>query len=1043
MQKILFFLLSACFCGLSFAQEKIIRNPKLSPDAKHLAFSYAGDIWVYDLGNNQARRLTVNQAYDANPIWSPKGNEIVFSSNRRSYVDVFKVNVQGGVPEQLSFYPSTDIPSDWTSEGMILFASSRIAKGPERELELFGLDQNGGTPDRIMGAFGYAPVASPDGNLIAFEKGYCRISREDYDGPAQRDIYVYNRNTDTYHQITTSTKNDHSPQFDAQGNLYFVSAESGRYNIHKVRLNPDGSSSGAVEVLTQEKENGVIEYTIAQNKVIYNSGFTLKDLSGKELVVNIQTDYTFDLNAHKEVSRGMSDYAISPNGKQIAFELDGEIFVKQNDKEKSFSNNVSKSDARDQSPQWISDTELVFVSDREGQSELYLVKSADSLVSLNRSLKLRTTKLTESAEDVSSPSVSPDLKKIGYQVGRGQYFIAHVKDGYIDAPQLFVYSWTAPRGVSWSPDSKYIAYSEQDLDFDAEVFIQSSSEPADKYNVSMHPRSDYSPQWSPDGKKLAFVSNRNGNRNGSNYDVWMVFLQESDWEKTASDYEEGSYYSEDKTDYSKEVKIDTENIFDRVVQVTRLPDNEGSPVFAPDSEYIYYTATNPVNNRSNLYKVKWSGKSGKEIKGASNIYGLSLAGKSMYLMSASGLNQLNPKTDKLSRRPYKAIYDIDFKARNAQIFDEGVRALGAGFYDPQFHGYDWDKLVKTYRPWALQASTKQDFSYVYNLMLGQLNASHMGYRGSTPERTSSDRIGLLGVEVKNVSQGYEIEYILPKTVADKSFVKLQVGDVITHINGDKVKEDRNFYSYFRNQLGREMLIRLNDDREFVLRTESASKERMLSYDNWVNERKKMVDKFSNGRLGYIHIRGMDLPSFESFERELKAAGYGKEGLVIDVRFNGGGWTTDRLMAVLNVQQHAYTVPRGAARNLEKENKKFTKHYPFNERAILSVNTKPVVALCNEFSYSNAEIFSHAFKSLELGALVGQPTFGAVISTGGQSLLDGYVRMPFRAWYVKDSGLNMENGPAVPDYLVKNAPDANEKGTDAQLQKAVSVLLESL
>ena len=169
---------------------------------------------------------------------------------------------------------------------------------------------------------------------------------------------------------------------------------------------------------------------------------------------------------------------------------------------------------------------------------------------------------------------------------------------------------------------------------------------------------------------------------------------------------------------------------------------------------------------------------------------------------------------------------------------------------------------------------------------------------------------------------------------------------------------------------------------------------------------------------------MNAPSFERFERELKASGYGKEGIVIDVRYNGGGWTTDRLMAVLNVYQHAYTVPRGAAKNLEKENKKFTKHYPFNERAILSVNTKPSVALCNENSYSNAEIFSHAYKELGLGKLVGIPTFGAVISTGGQTLIDGsYVRVPFRGWFVKSSEKNMDFTPAMPDVVIDNYPEA--------------------
>ena len=173
-----------------------------------------------------------------------------------------------------------------------------------------------------------------------------------------------------------------------------------------------------------------------------------------------------------------------------------------------------------------------------------------------------------------------------------------------------------------------------------------------------------------------------------------------------------------------------------------------------------------------------------------------------------------------------------------------------------------------------------------------------------------------------------------------------------------------------------------------------------------------------------------------------ASGYGKEGVVIDVRFNGGGWTTDMLMAVLNVRQHSYTVPRGAASNLNKEHKQFKEYYPYGERLPLSSWTKPSIALCNQNSYSNAEIFSHAYKALGHGTLVGVPTFGAVISTGGKGLIDGsYVRMPFRAWYVKDSDMNMENGPAVPDVILYNAPDSKAKGVDEQLKKAVEILLE--
>ena len=662
--------------------------------------------------------------------------------------------------------------------------------------------------------------------------------------------------------------------------------------------------------------------------------------------------------------------------------------------------NVSNHAFRDRNPQWINDKEVLFISDRDGHNEIYVSSSKDTLVGIERSLKIETKKLTKSKEDVYNLLVSPDHKKVSYQVGRGDLMVADYKDGKITNIKAFSEGWSAPTGVAWSPDSKYLAYSQQDLDFDQEIFIQSVDNPKEKINVSMHPRSDVAPSWSPDGKMLSFGSNRSGNRGGIDFDVWMVWLQKEDWERTRTDRQDGDYYTPKPAKKGKgkgkkkvTVKIDKDRIYDRLVRVTRLPDDEFTGIFSPDSKSIYYSAINPASNSRSFYKVKIDGGRPKEIKGTTNIGGFAVINGKFYFGSRGRLNELNPKSDRVTSLPHSAKYTQDFKAINEQMYEEGTRVLTMGFYDPNFHGYDWKGMVKKYKPLALKASTAQDYRFVFNQLLGQLNASHMGFSAGSPERRNNDNIGLLGLEVKNTSKGAEVLYVLDNSSADKSKVNLQVGDVISEVNGQKVGASTNFYSLLKNTRGDEVLLTLSNGKEVVARTSGSL--RGLQYQAWVESRKKLVDKFSNGQLGYIHIQGMNAPSFERFERELKASGYGKKGIVIDVRYNGGGWTTDRLMAVLNVYQHAYTVPRGAAKNLKKENKKFAKHYPFNERAILSVNTKPSIALCNENSYSNAEIFSHAYKNLGLGKLVGQPTFGAVISTGGYGLTQGFVRMPWR------------------------------------------------
>jgi C-terminal processing protease CtpA/Prc len=574
----------------------------------------------------------------------------------------------------------------------------------------------------------------------------------------------------------------------------------------------------------------------------------------------------------------------------------------------------------------------------------------------------------------------------------------------------------------------------------------------------MHPRNDRSPVWSADGSKLGFVSDRNN----ADYDIWFTWLKKEDWEKTKRDWEEEDEEEEkssngknngEKKDSTETftIEIDFEGIHDRLEQVTAYPGNEGGVEISKDGETFYFSANGSGRNgRStmrNFMSIKWDGTDSKVILDDMPLGNMQWDDKykNLYFVSRGKFNKLPVSGKKVEGQPFTAKLEIDHPGERAQMFEDAWRALRDGFYDPEFHGEDWEDLKKKYKMRALAASTSQDFRTMFNEMLGQLNASHMGMYGSDPEDLQRDQTGLIGVELKTVPEGVQVTYIIPDSPADKEGSKLAVGEIITSVNGEQIVGNTNFFSLMEGTANERTLLTVKASdgasREVIIRpVTSLNAEK---YEAWIKEQKRLTDLYSGGKLGYIHIRAMGWPSFERFERELMASGFGKEGIVIDVRYNGGGWTTDMLMAVLTTRQHAYTIPRGAAKSL-KDHKKFKNNYPYGERLPFPPLMMPSVALCNENSYSNAEIFSHAYKTLGLGTLVGQPTFGAVISTGSYGLVDGgRVRMPFRAWFVKATEENMEHGPAVPDVLVENAPDGKAAGKDDQLKKAVEILMEQI
>ncbi|MGD8427309.1 MAG: S41 family peptidase, partial [Balneolaceae bacterium] len=1034
------------------------RFPSISPNGSAITFSYQGDIWRVPINGGRAWRMTLHEAYDTRPQWSPDGSKIAFISDRNGNNDVFVMNADGSKIKQLTYHSASDELTGWAPDNRVIFTTNRTYNQVEWEPEIQLVSSEGGTPTRFFDSFGLMAAMSPNGRYLVFVRGYNREYRKRYRGSANKDLWVYDTQNKTYRQLTDFMGNDMYPRFAGNNELYFTSERDSTLNIYKTSFSNDGRI-GNLQQLTNLKNDGVRYFDVSNdgNYIVFESQtgiYTFREgETPQKLDINVSHDRRFDNIERKTFTEDAEEFAVSPSGDWLAFVENGEIFIKHNNPKKNRSVKLTDSPYRDLDVTFLNDSTILFASDRNGQYDLFALESASGKKDLFESLQFKTIRLTETQQAERHPILSPDGKKVAFNRGRGQLIVSDIngRDRLGKETILLDTGWAEADGIAWSPDSKWLAYSLPDLDFNTEIYIQPADNSKDPVNISKHPRPDTDPVWSPDGSKLAFLSSRN---NGDD-DVWFAWLNKRDWQRTKLDWEKSEkpiHLSPEDT-VGVDVDINFDGLYKRLQQVTSLPGNESDIAISKDGQTFFFVVNRDSRQNydadQDLYQAKWDGTETKALtQGGVAPYNVRLNSKlnALYLMQKGGkMGRFNLEKNDLENMPFTAKMAINHKEQRNQIFEEAWRKLDINFYDPNFHGQNWNALHDHYKPWAMAASSDQDFQDVMNMMLGELNSSHMGFYGSERAETQDMHTGLLGVEVEPVDNGVRVTHVIPNSPADREVSKLYAGDVITSVDGKSVAKTDNFFQLLEDKVDTPTMLNVRNakgkNREVVIEPTRSLKEEL--YNEWVQERKDLTEKYSNGRLGYLHIQGMNWPSFERFERELTATGEGKDGIIIDVRYNGGGWTTDYLLTVLNYRQHAYTIPRGATNNLQKDHTNFRSYYPFGERLPFATWTGPSIALANQNSYSNAEIFAHAYKTLDYGTLVGEPTFGAVISTGGARLMgDSFVRLPFRGWYVKATDKNMEHGPAIPDIEIENAPNYRTRG-DAQLQRAVKELLNQI
>jgi tricorn protease len=1028
------------------AQEPIrfARLPDISPDGKLVAFSYLGDIWVVETIGGVARPVTMHEAHDTAPAFSPDGKWIAFSSNRHGSYDVFAVPTVGGHPRRLTFDSASDMVCGWSPDGKeVLFASTRSPEFPSN-FELYTVpfdDGRGGRVRRVTVDQGKEGVFSPQGDRVAYVRGQGLWYRKGYHGSSSDDIWVSKADGSDNHQVTTFDGQDTSPMWAPDGQaLYYVSELFGTpANI----VRQDLTGKQPPRQLTFHKDDGVRRARISANGewIVYECGADLYVVSPHEgqtprkLAIEVHADDKVNPESLKTFTDGATEFTLSRDEKHVAFVVHGEVFMMPLSGGGSGSSSggagkavrLTDNPAYDHGLAWAPDSsKIVFISDRGGQEDLYALESAESdHAKIIDAHKFKVTQLTDTGDPESGVSFAPDGKRVAFlRAGKLWTMNPDGTDAKAVVDEVHVIDY------EWSPDSKWLCYARRDVSFASELYIiPSGGATADQpaRNVTRYATFNAGITWSNNGKAIAFLSDRHQSQG-----MYVLPLTTS-----GSD-------------------IDWDDIHLRAKPVAPLPASEGA--ISPDGGKVAFASsgmggsdlwvastsgsqiTRVTHGDQEPSQIQWSRrfpgvvyfKDGKGGLRMANIGGLDLAG---LLSGKSG-----PSGDQVVPVPFKVKMTIRRDEEFGEMFEQSWRALNEGFYDRKFHGVNWADVRAKYRPLVKHCALKEDLYALISLMMGELNASHLGISGPgpSPEESTAD-LGLLFDEGYG-GPGLKVAEVLRHGPADKHGPTLKAGAVVVALDGTELDEHANLSKLLNGRAGETLTLDVvpagADPKDPKARkrvdVEAADRKHVhqLMYDRWVEHNARRVAELSKGKLGYIHIQGMDAEGLDRFVRALYSDNFDKEAIVLDVRYNGGGFTHDQVLNYLGAKEHTLFRQRdgGEGLVLRSPDRKWT---------------RPLVLLINNRSYSDAEIFPSAFRTLGLGKLVGVPTGGHVIGTSSVELIDGSsFRIP-RIGVYAPGNVDMETKGVAPDVLVEQNPDDVARGQDPQLDKAVEVLTQDV
>jgi tricorn protease len=1068
--------------GRSAEVIRLANNPALSPDGKTLAFDWDGDIWSVPAAGGVARRLTQHPARDREPRFSPDGGQLAFVSERSGSPQVQVMPSGGGTPRQLTFHTAGYSLQEWCPDGKRLLVNAVRDHFWRHAERFFTVSIESRQAEQLVfDDYGHNGCLSPDGKRLLFAREGPAWWRKGYHGSQASQIWLYDLDSKSFRRVLDEDTGCRWPLWKPDGKgFYYISARSGSANLWEHDL-----ASGASQQLTHFTDDSVVFPCISRDgsTVVFRHLFDLyrlcpgRDKEPQRIDLRHASDPVKD-RVERRVLRQASEAAFTADGLDIAFIAGGDLWVM--DTELREPKPVTATAEEERHPVFSPDGQtLLFVADRDARSDIWRAVRADRSRPWWQNDRFTLERLTDDGEVKKSLKFSPGGKSLAYLRGRGDLWIADA-DGR-NGRQLIA-SWNE-LDYDWSPDGKWMVYAQSDSDFNRDIWLVPLDGSRPPFNLSRHPYNDGNPVWSPDGRLIAFT----GRRGLNEVDIHYVWLRAEDDEKSGRERTldkalEKINKVRNKTKSGEEkpaagktpnVVIDFDKIHERVRRVSIPRATESGLFWSHDSKRLAFTAT--IDGKRGTYTIDvpddlkpkllttQTGTQARWLKQGNQI--VWLADKVPASFTPGGAKPATEPEAPAPRRGttvsseatggyrFQALQRVETGPRYRAAFDLCWRTMRDEWYDERLGNRDWDAIRRKYLDVAGEAPDSEALATIVQLMLGELNGSHLGFypagsRGyarmlrepaeTPPAGKWVETTAHLGVrfELDAAGPGLKIRDVLPGGPADQTRRRLHAGEIIVKIDDVAVDPGMDLTRVLNGPLPRDVRLRVRgvkgEERDVTLRPISYERALPLLYQAWLEHNRREVERVSKGSLGYLHLSAMDTLSFSKFEEQLYAVGAGKDGLVIDVRENGGGNTADHLLTALTQPVHAITVPRGGAPG-----------YP-NDRKIYATWNKPIVVLCNQNSFSNAEIFSHAIKTLKRGALVGVPTAGGVISTGAALIMDvGLIRVPFRGWFLVNDGEDMELNGAVPNYVVWPQPGQMPHGDDVQLAKAITVLQDDV